>query len=640
MRNQNAHWSEVLPVSSSSGTSTAMASFRSILTDEEFSFEQSKTSPSVNGPDETEAHTTKAAARAHPKSHSGVTGIAGSRTPEDAGIARPGGLAKTNQARSPLQLRTAPSVLAQPVPPNKTKIQDPAQRDEAPFVRSPISRSERNKTFQKESFPQVMLMPSDSAQSVSPLKATIQDPTPPAQVAFARSPISRSERKAEGNSESEIRTIDSRGAEGPGTTVPRVDKDILKSENAKTHDNGRSSFTLPNSERINEGKVSSSISSTSDPKEDRRESLAFASVESVGKRKPGPPDVSPKQTVGQLQRNNWNSSADTALSRVPRPELISLSTTPAKTGTAEKEQSFRPMDRLADNPLIRRPNPAGPSLSQRILNSRQAEPQTASSSPSQRTQTSLAGISVSKTASASLPATIQRPSLADQANGAHRASDQQLHLNSNLESFVEQQPTSASVTRAVIGMQGINHSNSNAASDASFSNPVSASSNSQQTFAALDEESRASSPVWIHAGGNKAEAGFKDPTLGWVGVRAQADASGVHAALVPSSPDASRTLSGDLPSLSAYLGEHHTAVQTLTMASPESSWAGEGSGHPGGMEGEQGKGHGRSGHQAGATNHEATSDAVAQPNFGLALDSSASLPLQDATGARYISVVA
>jgi hypothetical protein len=292
---------------------------------------------------------------------------------------------------------------------------------------------------------------------------------------------------------------------------------------------------------------------------------------------------------------------------------------------------------LVDNPQIRRPNLADPSLSQRILNSSQPQPQTASSSPNQQTQASSAGISVSKTVSASLPAAIQRPSLADQANRTHRSSSQQLHLNSNLESFVEQQPTSASVNREVT--QGINHSNSNAAADLSFSKPVSAPSNSQQTFAALNEEIRAPSPVWIHAGGNKAEAGFKDPTLGWVGVRAQADASGVHAALVPGSPDASRTLSGDLPSLSAYLGEHHTAVRTLTMASPESSWAGEGSGHPGGMEGEQRNGHGRSGHQAGATNHEATSDAVAQSSFGLALDSSASLPLQGATGARYISVV-
>ena len=633
-RNQHAHWSEVLPVASSSGTSTAMVSFRSVLAGEEFCLEQFKTSLPVTEPDETEDHTTKAAAGAHPKSHSGGSGIAESHIPGHAGIAGPGGLAK-NQPRSPLQVMTAPSVSARPVLPNKTKIQGPRLRAETPFARSPISRSERNRTFQKESFPHVILAPSDSAQSVSPVKAKIQDPAPPTNVAFAISPITRSERKAKGNSESGVRIIDSRGAETPVATVPWVDKDILKSENGKTNNNGRSSFTLPNSERIDDGKASSSISSDGDPREDHRNSLTSASVEPVEKREPGPPDVSSKQMAGQLQRENWNSSADAALRRAPRPELGSLPTTPVMTGTAEREQSSRPINRLVDNPQIRRPNPADPSLSQRILNSSQPQPQTASSSPNQQTQASSAGISVSKTVSASLPTTIQPPSIADQANRTHRASNQQLHLNSNLESFVEQQPTSASVPRDVIGMQGINHSNSNAASDA-----VAAPSNSQRTFAALDDEIRAPSPVWIHAGGNKAEAGFKDPTLGWVGVRAQADASGVHAALVPGSFDASRTLSGDFPSLSAYLGEHHTAVQTLTLASPESSWAGENSGHPGGMEGEQGNGHGRSDHQAGATHHEATSDAVAQSNFGLALDSSASLPLQDATEARYISVVA
>lgn len=93
-----------------------------------------------------------------------------------------------------------------------------------------------------------------------------------------------------------------------------------------------------------------------------------------------------------------------------------------------------------------------------------------------------------------------------------------------------------------------------------------AASTAHETFAALDAETTTGTTTWIHAGAQRAEAGFQDPSLGWVGVRAELGGGGVHAALVPGSADAAKTLGGHLAGLNSYLDEHHTPVATLTMA--------------------------------------------------------------------------
>jgi hypothetical protein len=90
----------------------------------------------------------------------------------------------------------------------------------------------------------------------------------------------------------------------------------------------------------------------------------------------------------------------------------------------------------------------------------------------------------------------------------------------------------------------------------------------QETFAALDAGSTVGAPSWVHAGGRQAEAGFEDPALGWVGVRADLSGGSVHAALVPGSTEAAQALSGHLAGLSTYLSENHKTVATLTMAAP------------------------------------------------------------------------
>ena len=96
----------------------------------------------------------------------------------------------------------------------------------------------------------------------------------------------------------------------------------------------------------------------------------------------------------------------------------------------------------------------------------------------------------------------------------------------------------------------------------------------QETFAALDAGTTVGSPNWIHAGGRQAEAGFNDPALGWVGVRAELSGVSIHAAIVPGSTEAAQALSGHLAGLSAYLSENHTPVATLTMSSPGNSGIG------------------------------------------------------------------
>jgi hypothetical protein len=78
-------------------------------------------------------------------------------------------------------------------------------------------------------------------------------------------------------------------------------------------------------------------------------------------------------------------------------------------------------------------------------------------------------------------------------------------------------------------------------------------------------------PTWIHAGTQHAEAGFEDPALGWVGVRADMSAGGVHASLLPGSAEAAQALGGHIAGLQAFLADQHTPVESLTMATHQNS---------------------------------------------------------------------
>ena len=91
----------------------------------------------------------------------------------------------------------------------------------------------------------------------------------------------------------------------------------------------------------------------------------------------------------------------------------------------------------------------------------------------------------------------------------------------------------------------------------------------RDTFAALDADPGAPATAWTHAGPRQVEAGFQDPSLGWVSVRADLTPGGLHASVVPNSPEAAQALGGHLSNLNAYLAEHHGTSITASLAAPE-----------------------------------------------------------------------
>ena len=129
---------------------------------------------------------------------------------------------------------------------------------------------------------------------------------------------------------------------------------------------------------------------------------------------------------------------------------------------------------------------------------------------------------------------------------------------------------------------------------------TSVGASSGEAFAALDAGAGAGKPTWIHAGSQSAEAGYEDPALGWVGVRADLSGSGVHAALIPGSAEAAQVLGGDLAGLKSHLSEQHAGVTSLTMDQGTQSGAGssmgqsmtqnsgENAGHRGASDGQAG----------------------------------------------------
>ena len=96
----------------------------------------------------------------------------------------------------------------------------------------------------------------------------------------------------------------------------------------------------------------------------------------------------------------------------------------------------------------------------------------------------------------------------------------------------------------------------------------SGAASAQDTFSALDSGTSPGTPTLTHAGSQHAEAGFRDPALGWVGVRADLSVDGIHATLVPGSAEAAQALNGHLAGLSSHLVEQQSPVASLTMASP------------------------------------------------------------------------
>jgi hypothetical protein len=134
-----------------------------------------------------------------------------------------------------------------------------------------------------------------------------------------------------------------------------------------------------------------------------------------------------------------------------------------------------------------------------------------------------------------------------------------------------QAPGASDAAAWVRDAAGARETLSAAAASGSAGTPATA----RETFAALDSgldtRTAVGTPSWVHAGGQRAEAGFEDPALGWVSVRADLSGGSVHAAVVPGSAEAAQALSGHMAGLSAYLADEHAPVATLTMAHPYAS---------------------------------------------------------------------
>jgi hypothetical protein len=100
---------------------------------------------------------------------------------------------------------------------------------------------------------------------------------------------------------------------------------------------------------------------------------------------------------------------------------------------------------------------------------------------------------------------------------------------------------------------------------------IASSTSTSDTFSALDGASGSMRPTWIHAGAHQAEAGFEDPALGWVSVRAGVNAGGISAVVVPASADATEALGAHMAGLHDYLAEQHSPVETLTLGTAVNS---------------------------------------------------------------------
>jgi hypothetical protein len=203
---------------------------------------------------------------------------------------------------------------------------------------------------------------------------------------------------------------------------------------------------------------------------------------------------------------------------------------------------------------------------------------------------------------------ISRSAAQNTVRGTHTGSDvataqQATHAPTALP------PDGAGLSRDPSSVSGANR---NFDGNGGTSSSTSAGSGGQETFAALDAGGAPTGQTWVHAGAQHAEAGYQDPTLGWIGVRADAGSGGVHASLVPGTADAAQALGGHLDGLNSYLAEHHPSVETVTMSAPSGNGAAVGADQSAsqGMHQGPGQGNGQDGGQGAQTSSSQSSVAA------------------------------
>jgi len=158
------------------------------------------------------------------------------------------------------------------------------------------------------------------------------------------------------------------------------------------------------------------------------------------------------------------------------------------------------------------------------------------------------------------------------------------------QGLAAQDGSNSDVTRDPAGVRGGIDATAGTGGDSSRTPGSQDRTTPGEAFAALDGEASAGTPAWLHAGAHRAEAGFEDPALGWVGVRADLSGGGVHASVVPGSAAAAQALDGHLSGLNAYLAEQHSPVGSVTLAAPEGKWAESGADQGGNQSMQQGSG--------------------------------------------------
>lgn len=352
-----------------------------------------------------------------------------------------------------------------------------------------------------------------------------------------------------------------------------------------------------------------------------------------------PPAGFPNDSDIHCEEHGPRADAFSDSDRDPGQELASGLENVGNSVVVDGKRPSEPTDRPTQIAPSPRTAPSGSA--HKTLSLAAALPETVSSDSVQSKRATVATPQASKMIPAVLPLPDKAMATVGPSGSRFLGSSQALHVQQSSHSAIAPPPASPGFSREPSSMLSMSHTAPVTTSDASSSRIGPARLNAQDTFAALDEQNPPGAPVWIHTGGNKAEAGFKDPTLGWIGVSAQLDAGGVHASVVTASALASQALSSNMTNLSAYLDEQHTPVQSLTMATSESSWEGRNADNSSSTNAGQGNAQeGNSGQQQASSNSVASAVTVAQDRFIQTTDPIESSLAYLATGAKYISVIA
>ena len=206
------------------------------------------------------------------------------------------------------------------------------------------------------------------------------------------------------------------------------------------------------------------------------------------------------------------------------------------------------------------------------------------------------------------------------AAGAAGAVPDRTHSTQFIQSTQGADPSAAARDLAALRASQDSSHTAAASAAASGSATSTAAESGRATFTALDSNPDTNpdanaangAATWTHLSARHAEAGYLDPALGWVGVRADLNGGAVHASLVPASAEAAQALSSHMGGLHSYLNDQHTPVDSLTLSSPEGqggTMGGSSSGADGNGAGAQQQQTGEAAFSAGVPRFPATSSS-------------------------------